>query len=95
MRVVKNEFQAFPEGAFNPKQPDEHSVVVRDADGIEVLNLRFLNPRRIRIVGRFFLQGFGTVTIDKNEGIGWPNGGGIGHLTLDMTNAPAAGVMQF
>ncbi len=95
VRVVKNEFQAFPEGAFNPKQPDEHSVVVRDADGIEVLNLRFLNPRRIRIVGRFFLQGFGTVTIDKNEGIGWPSGGGIGHLTLDMTNAPAAGVMQF
>jgi hypothetical protein len=95
VRIVKNEFQAFPEGAFNPKQPDEHSLVVRDADGIEVLNLRFLNPRRIRIVGRFFLQGVGTVTIDANDGIRWPGGGGVGHLTLDMTNAPAAGVMKF
>lgn len=95
VRIVKNEFRAFPEGAFNPKQPDEHSLVVRDADGVEVFNLRFLNPRKIRIVGRFVLQGVGTVTIDAKDGIRWPGGGGIGHLTLDMTNAPAAGVIQF
>jgi hypothetical protein len=44
VRIVDNEFQAIPQNAFNPKQPDKHSLVVRDADGLEVLNLRFLNP---------------------------------------------------
>lgn len=95
VRIIENEFQAFPETAFNPRQPDEHSLVVRDSEGQEVLNLRFLNPRAIRITGRFFVQGFGVVAIDPQEGIRFPGGGGIGHLTLDMTLAPEAGVIQF
>jgi hypothetical protein len=57
VRIIKNEFQAFPEHAFNPKQPDKHSLVVRDMEGAEIFHVIFLNPRNIRIVGRFYISG--------------------------------------
>jgi hypothetical protein len=41
---VDDEFQANPQSAFNPKQADKHSLMIRDADGVEMLNQRFLNP---------------------------------------------------
>lgn len=86
VRILDNEFKANPEHAFNPKQPDKHSLVVRDGDGNEVLNLRFLNPRAMRIVGRFHLPGHSEpVLILPLDGIRWPGGGGIGHLTVDLT----------
>jgi hypothetical protein len=93
VRVVRNEFQAFPEHAFNPTQPDTHTLVVRDSAGIQVLYLRFLNPRRVLLLGRFAVAGLGTFVVD-DDGIHFPNGGGIGHLTLDMTSAPQAGVIN-
>lgn len=94
VRIIRNEFQAFPERAFNPTQPDAHSLLVRDSTGAEVLRLRFLNPRRILISGRFVLPDAGTIVID-DQGLHVPGGGGIGHLTLDMTSAPNAGVIEF
>jgi len=90
VRIIKNEFQAFPETAFNPLQPDEHSLLVRDATGATVLDLRFLNPRTIRIVGRFSMEGVGTFIIDPEEGALFPSGGGLKGLTLDLTEAPSA-----
>jgi hypothetical protein len=85
-RVIENEFQISPERAFNPKQPDAHSLIVRDADGVEVLNLKFLNPKTMRITGRFQLPGSSEpVLILPKEGLVWPGGrGGIGGLTLNM-----------
>jgi hypothetical protein len=86
-RIINNEFQANPERAFNPKQPDKHSLVVRDSQGVEVLNVRFLNPKVIRIVGRFYLPGYSEpVLILPDDGIRWPGGDGISHLTVDLTN---------
>ena len=95
IRIIDNEFQANPERAFNPKQPDKHSLVVRDAKGVEVLNIRFLNPRAMRIVGRFQMPGFSEpVQILPNDGVRFPGGGGISHLTMDMT-ASKGGVIDF
>lgn len=95
VRIIKNEFQAIPEHAFNPRQPDKHSLVVRDAKGVEVLNVRFLNPKAMRIVGRFHIPGFSEpVQILPEDGVRWPGGGGIAHLTLDMT-ASKGGVIGF
>lgn len=89
VRIVNNEFKAFPENTFNPKQPDRHSLTVRDSKGIEVLNIRFINPKAIRIVGRFHIPGFKEpVLILPDEGIRWPGGrGGISHLTIDLTES--------
>lgn len=42
VRIINNEFQASHENAFNPLQPDPHSLIVRDAEGNEVLNIRFI-----------------------------------------------------
>ncbi len=95
VRILKNEFQAFPEHAFNPKQPDPHSLLVRDATGTEVLRLRFLNPRRILIYGRFVLPDSRTITVNDQGLTFIPGGGGISGLTLDMTNAPNAGAIAF
>jgi hypothetical protein len=96
VRVMNNEFQASSERAFNPMQPDEHTLVVRDSKGVEVLNVRYQNPRSIRLVGRFQLPGEkNPVQILPAEGLIWPSGSSVGHLTLDMTQAPDAGVIGF
>ena len=95
VRIINNEFQASPERAFNPKQPDKHSLVVRDSKGVEVLNVRFLNPKAMRIVGRFQIPGIAEpIQILPDEGLRFPGGGGIGHLTLDVT-ASKGGVIAF
>jgi hypothetical protein len=95
VRIIDNEFQANPEHAFNPKQPDKHSLVVRDSQGAEVLNIRFLNPRAMRIVGRLYMPEFSEpVLILPDEGVRWPGGGGMGHLTIDLT-ASKAGLIAF
>jgi hypothetical protein len=95
VRIIDNEFQANPERAFNPKQPDSHSLVVRDIKGIEVLNIRYLNPKAMRIVGRFQVPGFSEpLQILPDDGLRFPGGGGIAHLTLDVT-ASKGGVINF
>ncbi len=94
VRIIKNEFQVFPERAFNPTQPDPHSLLVRDATGTEVLRVRFLNPRRILIYGRFVLPDSRTIIVD-DQGLHFPEGGGLTGLTLDMTAAPNAGAIAF
>jgi hypothetical protein len=92
-RIIDNEFQAFPERAFNPKQPDEHSLIVRDREGIEVLNIQFRNPTTIWLIGRFQIPGTTEpVLVMRDEGIRWPGGGGIGHLTLDMTQSKGGAI---
>jgi hypothetical protein len=94
VRIIKNEFQAFPEHSFNPVQPDSHSLSVRDSTGQDVLYLRFLNPRRILIHGRFAVSGSQTVTID-DDGLHFPGEISIGYLTLNMVDAPNAGPINF
>jgi hypothetical protein len=87
VRIIDNEFQANPEYAFKPKQPDKHSLVVRDAKGIEVLNVQCINPRVIRIVGRFYFSGYTQPVLILPSGIiQFPNGAELGHLAIDMTN---------
>lgn len=95
VRIIDNEFQANPERAFNPKQPDKHSLVVRDVKGVEVLNVRYLNPKAMRIVGRFQVPGFSEpVQVLPVDGLRFPGGGGIAHLTFDVTKSKG-GVIDF
>lgn len=95
VRIINNEFQASQERAFNPKQPDKHSLVVRDSKGIEVLNIRYLNPKAMRIVGRFQIPGFSEpIQILPKGGLRFPEGGSISHLTIDVT-AGKGGVIGF
>jgi hypothetical protein len=83
VRIIDNEFQAFAERSFNPRQPDAHSLYVRDAKGKEVLNIHFINDKTIRIVGRFYIPGKPKpIVIDPLNGFITPDGGGVGHMTI-------------
>jgi hypothetical protein len=94
-RVIDGEFQAMAAHAFNPQQPDPHTLRVRDGRGVEVLNVRFLNSRAIWLTGRFNLPGLaGPVVVSRDRGIQWPGGGGLGSMTIDMTQA-RAGLIEF
>ncbi len=95
VKIIDNEFQASQERAFNPKQPDEHTLIVRDFEGIEVLNIRYINAKVIRLIGKFNLPGYSQpIEILPKDGIRWPGGGGIGHLTVDLTQG-SGGFIEF
>lgn len=85
-RIIDNEFQISQERAFNPKLINDHTLIVRDENGVDVLNVQFQNPRQIRITGLFHVPGYSEpIQILSDEGLIAPNGGGIGHAAIDMT----------
>jgi hypothetical protein len=88
VRIIKNEFQASNERAFNPAMPDKHSLVVRDEEGREVLNLYFLNPDTIHLTGKFMLENGQSLVLDDEKGIMLPNGAGFSNMTLDSNFMP-------
>ncbi len=72
--IIDNEFKVDKEGTFNPKQPNKHSLIVRDLEGIEVFNIHFINPKAMKITGRFYLKELSEpIIITSNEGIVLPN----------------------
>ena len=94
VRIIDNEFQAFPEYSFNPRQQDDHSLMVRDVKGKEVFNVRFVNKNTIRIVGRLHVSGLvNPFIIHPSDGLVFPNGGGIARLTI--VDLVGAGVFNF
>jgi hypothetical protein len=95
VRIIENEFKASSEHAFNPRQPDPHSLIVRDSEGVPVLEARFLNRNTIRIIGRFHLPGFeDPVVVDDVVGLRLAGRLRIGNLTLDVTSG-VGGVINF
>lgn len=89
VRIIDNEFQASHERAFRPLQPDPHTLVVRDFDGAEVLSIRFRNPRVVRVLGRFHVDGHATpATITPEDGLILPDRSNVNRYTLDLRNAP-------
>jgi hypothetical protein len=74
VKVIDNEFQANPSYAFNPVQPNQHSLVVRDSNGDEVLNIYFINPKVIRVTGTFYVEGYKEpIRILPIGGVTWDN----------------------
>jgi hypothetical protein len=55
-RIVKNEFEVNPNNALNRTRPDRSTLIVRDQEGVEVVNLRYLNPHAIRFSGLLYLS---------------------------------------
>jgi len=67
VRVIHNDFEATPGVAFYPRKLDASTYVVRDFEGVEVLRLRYMNPRAIRLTGRFVLPSGGVFEIGADE----------------------------
>jgi len=72
VRIIDNEFQASPERTFNPRQPDRSSLLVRDENGQEILNVRFINPQVIRINGIFEIPGQNASIIARDDALVLP-----------------------
>lgn len=65
--IVDNRFYVNPANFFLMKRPDAHSLVVCDKQGREVLNMRYLNPHSLRILGIFQVPGSPRVVITNDE----------------------------
>ncbi len=51
--IENNEFHINPNNYFYIKRPDRHTLIVRDQQNRECLNVRFLNPTAIKVLGVF------------------------------------------
>ena len=58
LKVKDSAFQADPTYAFQPKQPNNHSLIVNDSDGNEVFKIDYINSGVISISGRFYITGY-------------------------------------
>jgi hypothetical protein len=54
-RLEKNRFTVNVPNTFRQKRPDSHSLIVEDVYGKEVLNIRYLNPRALKIKASLWL----------------------------------------
>jgi hypothetical protein len=54
-RIEKNKFTVNVPNIFRQRRPDSHSLIVEDLYGKEVLNIRYLNPRALRIKANLWL----------------------------------------
>jgi len=67
--IEKNVFHVNPNNYFYIKRPDRHTLIVRDQQNRECLNVRFLNPSAVRVLGVFeFATGnFPGIIINETE----------------------------
>jgi ribosomal protein L24 len=53
---------------FTKERPDKSTLIVRDQKNIEILNVRFVNPRTIKLLGRFRMPYAADLVINEKEG---------------------------
>jgi hypothetical protein len=67
-QLDNNEFSINPNNYFRKKRPDKHSLIIWDQTGTEVLNVRFVNPNTIKVLGTI-RHPLATVLISEKEGL--------------------------
>ncbi len=66
--LVSNKFKINQLNHFGPpERPDKSTLIVRDQQNIEILNIRFMNPRCIRIWGHLRLPGEPDIIMSSNR----------------------------
>jgi hypothetical protein len=68
-RIDRNKFAVNVHKTFQQERPDPHTLIVEDSYGREVLNIRYLNPRALRIKASLWLPNVPPVYGP------WPAGG--------------------
>lgn len=56
-RIERNHFVLNANNLMVKHRPDRSTLIVIDQDGNEVLNLRYLNPHSIHLLGQFYVYG--------------------------------------
>jgi hypothetical protein len=82
--IDDNQFMVNRYSTFSMKRTDHSTLVVRDAMGDAVLNVRYLNPTAVRITGKLYFAnnraveiGETTMTMDSNRINGCFAGSGV------------------
>jgi len=65
--IVDNRFYVNPNNFFSIEQPDRHSLVVYDERGTKALDIKYLNPLSVRVLGEFRFPGASPVIIAPDE----------------------------
>jgi len=64
--LKENQFYINPNNYFRIERPNEHSLIVYDQEGNKTINLEFLNPSAIRLLGRFYLPNRPPIIIEED-----------------------------
>jgi hypothetical protein len=65
-QIVDNHFYVNPDKFFRIDR-DAHSLVVYDRGEVKVLDIKYLNPHSIAVLGVFHVPGFSPILISPNE----------------------------
>jgi hypothetical protein len=65
--IETNNFVVNKLNYLTKETPDRHTLIVRDQQNVEVLNLRYLNPRAFSLTGTIRLPNLEDVTITKTN----------------------------
>jgi hypothetical protein len=69
-RITRNQFVINTNNILSRSRPDRSTLIIYDQDGNEVLNIRYVNPHRIHLLGMFYVYGQDSpVVITENEQI--------------------------
>lgn len=60
-----NQFYINPNNYFRIEKPNEHSLIVYDQEGNQAINVEFLNPSAIKLLGRFYLPKRSPIIIEE------------------------------
>lgn len=65
--IVDSRFYLNPNNFFRMDRPDSHSIVVYDLRDRKVLDVRYINPHSVRVLGIFQVPGALPLTIDEAQ----------------------------
>jgi hypothetical protein len=68
-----NQFYVNPNNYFRIERPNDHDLIVYDQRGQQVLNVEFLNPSAIKLLGKFYFPPRPPIIIEEE----WMSYGGI------------------
>jgi hypothetical protein len=64
-----NQFFINPSNYYRMERPNEHALVVYDAQGNETLNIYFLNPKAIKLTGKLYFPSIAPIIITDDRQI--------------------------
>jgi len=66
-QIIDNRFYVNPANFFRIERPDEHSLRVYDINRVKVLDIEFINPHSVRVLGVFNYPKLRPVIITEDE----------------------------
>lgn len=91
--IKNNNVLTYQKYTFFPAQPDEHTFILKDSGGDEVLHVNFIDPRTIYLTGIFYLKGYSEPVRITDDNMTYPGGGIPGGL-IDLSNS-SGNVLDF